>query len=79
MKLDFEQRKRALILEETVISEPLGAAYEIIALREALGVIAKGFTYDPGHSDLDDEQPIHVSMTLGDYRRAVRLLHEVQA
>lgn len=35
--------------------------------------IAEGFTYDPGRSDLDDEQPITVRMTLGDYRRAKRL------
>jgi hypothetical protein len=36
-----------------------------------------GFVYDPGQSDLDDEQPIHVSMTLGDYRRACRLAPEL--
>jgi len=40
--------------------------------------VVKGFTYDPGYSDLDDEQPIHVLMTLGDYRRAVRLKHELE-
>ena len=39
--------------------------------------ICSGFEYNPGHSDLDDEQPIHVSMTLGDYRRAKRLQHEL--
>lgn len=27
------------------------------------------FTYDPGHSDLDDEQPISISVTLGDWRK----------
>lgn len=42
-----------------------------------LKAVCEGFTYDPGHSDLDDEQPIHVRMTLGDYRRASRLKHEV--
>ena len=36
---------------------------------EAVGLILSGFTYDPGHSDLDDEQPITVRMTLGDYRK----------
>lgn len=37
--------------------------------------IVAGFDYDPGHSDLDDEQPIHVRMTLGDYRKARRILY----
>ena len=40
--------------------------------------VVQGMTYDPGHSDLDDEQPIHVSMTLGEYRRARRLLYELE-
>ena len=40
--------------------------------------VKDGFDYDPGHSDLDDEQPIHVSMTLGEYRRASRLLYELE-
>ena len=26
------------------------------------------FNYDPGHSDLDREQPINISVTLGDWR-----------
>jgi hypothetical protein len=42
-----------------------------------LNTVCAGFTYDPGHSDLDDEQPIHVRMTLGDYRAAVRLKREL--
>lgn len=46
-----------------------------IAIAEA---VKKGYDYNPGSSDLDDEQPIHVSMTLGDYRRAVRLLHQIK-
>jgi hypothetical protein len=40
--------------------------------------IVDGFTYDPGHSDLDDEQPVYISMTLGDYRQAVRVLHYLE-
>ena len=40
--------------------------------------VVKGMTYDPGHSDLDDEQPIHVCISLGEYRRARRLLHELE-
>jgi hypothetical protein len=40
--------------------------------------VCEGFEYDPGHSDLDDEQPITVRMTLGEYRRAVRLKYELE-
>lgn len=43
-----------------------------------LEAIVEGFVYDPGHSDLDDEQPIHVRMTLGDYRRARRINAELR-
>ena len=43
-----------------------------------LRAVCDGMVYDPGHSDLDDEQPIHVSMTLGDYRRASRLKYELE-
>lgn len=42
-----------------------------------LKAVKDGYTYDPGSSDLDDEQPINVRLTLGEYRRACRLLHEV--
>jgi hypothetical protein len=31
--------------------------------------VKAGFEYDPGHSDLDNEQPIHVTITLGAYRK----------
>ena len=31
--------------------------------------ICDSFTYDPGHSDLDNEQPIALHITLGDWRR----------
>jgi len=43
-----------------------------------LQAITRGYTYDPGSSDLDDEQPINVRMTLGDYRRASRLKFELE-
>jgi len=43
-----------------------------------LKIIVDGYSYDPGDSDLDNEQPISVRMTLGDYRKALRLLHEVK-
>lgn len=42
-----------------------------------LDAVCNGFTTDPGTSDLYDEQPIHVSITLGDYRRASRLRSEL--
>jgi len=48
------------------------------ALQRVANAVVRGFEYDPGHPDLDNEQPIHVSMTLGDYRRARRLLHELE-
>ena len=32
-------------------------------------LILSGFDDNPGSSDLDDEQPITVRMTLGDYRK----------
>lgn len=40
--------------------------------------VVGGYDYNPGSSDLDDEQSINVRMTLGDYRRAARLKHEVE-
>jgi hypothetical protein len=38
-------------------------------LLSDIRVVLAGFKTDPGTSDLDDEQPINVWMTLGDYRR----------
>lgn len=38
-----------------------------------INAVANGYRYTPGDSDLDDEQPIQVLMTLGDFRRATRL------
>lgn len=43
-----------------------------------LSAITAGYAYDPGDSDLDDEQPIHVRLTLGEYRRMRRLAHELK-
>ena len=34
------------------------------------------FKYNPGHSDLDREQPITITVTLGDWRDLNYLLHE---
>lgn len=39
--------------------------------------VAKSFNYDPGHSDLDDEQPmtVQVHTTLGALRMAMAASH----
>lgn len=42
---------------------------EAARAMEAAKVFRDAFTYDPGHSDLDNEQPIAVHVTLGDWRR----------
>ena len=39
--------------------------------------VRDGYDYDPGSSDLDDEQPIVVRISLGEYRRASRLYFEL--
>ena len=57
--------------------ERLGrTAMQIKSQRDSLiplvKAICKGYDYDPGSSDLDDEQPITVRMSLGDYRLACR-------
>lgn len=38
--------------------------------QRLLRAVIDGYPYNPGDSDLDNEQPIHVKMTLGDYRLA---------
>ena len=50
-------------------------ARNVLPLLEA---VDNGYPYNPGDSDLDNEQIIHVRMTLGDYRRASGLLYEVK-
>jgi len=49
-----------------------------IEILAALKAVVDGYDYNPGDSDLDNEQPISVRMTLGDYRRAARLKHELE-
>ena len=46
--------------------------------NELLQIVKAGFDEDPGTSDLDDEQPICVRMTLGDYRRIKRVLWKAE-
>jgi hypothetical protein len=51
-----------------------------ILVRDILPLLKEvvlGYDYNPGSSDLDNEQSIHVHMTLGQYRRAARLYHEL--
>lgn len=46
------------------------------ALRTFVDAYAKNV--DPGTADLDDEQPIAVRATLGDFRKAARALREAE-
>ena len=68
----------ALLRAAAVGTNILGDAGEwcLRAAAAQKGDIAKAaqpfrdaFDYDPGHSDLDDEQPINITVTLGDWRR----------
>lgn len=43
-------------------------------INPLLRKIAAASVYDPGETDLDDEQPVNLSITLGDVRTARRLL-----
>lgn len=54
--------------------------FELLARKVSpvLRAVCDGYVYDPGSSDLDDEQPINVRMTLGDYRIASRLKYELE-
>jgi hypothetical protein len=40
--------------------------------------VVAAFTPDPGTSDLDDDQPLTITIPLGEYRRAARLKHELE-
>ena len=40
-----------------------------MGLVDAATKFRDAFKYDPGHSDLDNEQPITITVTLGDWRR----------
>ena len=52
-------------------------SYLISNVSPILIAVCDGYDYDPGDSDLDDEQPITVRMTLGEYRRARNLNFEL--
>ena len=49
-----------------------------VGILAALKAVVDGYDYNPGDSDLDNEQHISVRMTLGDYRRAARPKHELE-
>lgn len=46
-----------------------------MSLVDAAKAIRDAFHYDPGHSDLDNEQPIAIHVTLGDWRRLNHALY----
>ena len=45
-------------------------------LNPLLRKVATASVYDPGETDLDDEQPVSLTVTLGDVRKARWLLGE---
>lgn len=47
---------------------------EYADLKAAAIKFHDAFHYDPGHSDLDNEQPIHITVKLGDWRTLDYLL-----
>lgn len=51
-------------------------ADDLVTLRKAVKPIIAAYVkkVDPGTSDLDDEQPFHITVTLGDLRQLDRLL-----
>jgi len=51
---------------------------ETADLRRVLRPFIEGFNYDPGHGDLDNEQPIHITVMLGDWRAARSVLASME-
>jgi hypothetical protein len=51
---------------------------EFDSIIRVLKAVVAGMEYNPGHSDLDNEQPVHVCIPLGEYRRARRLLRTLE-
>ncbi len=56
---------------------PMQATDRVTAILLARAIV-NGLLNIPGCGDLDDEQPIIVRMTLGDYRRARRLSYQLE-
>lgn len=74
-----ENLKSAIALEEAFkgLQESVrGLLDDLIALRKAVKPIIAAYaeTDNPGNSDLDNEQPYSVHVTLGDLRQLDRLL-----
>jgi hypothetical protein len=69
------QREQDLIMLTTSEQQLGFLSRDVLPVLQS---VCAGYKYDPGSSDLDDEQPINVRMTLGDYRRASRLKHELE-
>jgi hypothetical protein len=66
------------VLTDHIIGEAARAVLEAVGLPDLLAlarIIGSAYPNDPGTSDLDDEQP--VSITLGDVRRAWAALAKV--
>lgn len=61
-------------LRRIVNTQTTPAEVDLRQLNPLLRKIATASTCDPGETDLDDEQPVGLSITLGDVRRARRLL-----
>jgi hypothetical protein len=74
--MQFQRKWKAGRLMKATPKQQLGfLARDVLPLLEA---IHAGYDYDPGDSDLSDEQPIWVRIPLGEYRRAFRLAHELR-
>jgi len=72
------REKVALRSERGAVTADQQLGFLVRDVMPVLVAVAGGYNYDPGSSDLDDEQPIHVRITLGDYRRASRLKYELE-
>lgn len=48
------------------------------ATKDLVAAVIAGYPLNPGHSDLDNEQPVHVSMQLGDVRKAWTLHYAIR-
>ena len=66
---NMDMMKDALDVASTNAVTARKALEQRDALVEAARPFLEAFDYDPGHSDLDNEQPIAVHVTLGDWRR----------
>lgn len=64
----------AISLHRLAERSPDPSDLDLRQLNPLLRKVATSSVYDPGETDLDDEQPINLSITLGDVRTARRLL-----